>query len=515
MNEKEISRREFIRRAACAAVGTAAMTSAIRDLRFMNAAVAQSNVTDYKALVCIFLAGGNDSNNLIVPTVASEYSNYAAIRGINLVLPSNALWNFQTPNTPTPGSAYVNPSPDPLGANYAYNYADSAGHRYGFHPACPEMAQLFFEGKLAPLLNVGTLVFPMTRAQYQSGVLQKPPQLFSHADQVTQWQTSIPDQPPITGWGGRCADLLNAANLNNTVSLSVSLAGANTFEIGNIVSQYAVSTSGAIQLQGVSGARLAALTNILGLSYANMQASAYAGVANHSIATGALLNNAITNTAAANYWSLPFSNNIIVPNGGTVNGSTLSAQLKMVARLIEAGRRDAGSGGFGMRRQIFFCQVGGYDLHSGQTNYTSNSPNNVIIGAHANLLAELSQSLMAFQRAMEQLDQTYPNLSKSVTAFTSSDFGRTFPTNGVGSDHGWGSHHLIVGGAVKGGQTYGKFPTLTVNGPDDTSTGRWIPTTAIDQYFATLASWFGVDSGNLATVFPNIGRFSTPTLGFL
>jgi uncharacterized protein (DUF1501 family) len=181
-----------------------------------------------------------------------------------------------------------------------------------------------------------------------------------------------------------------------------------------------------------------------------------------------------------------------------------------VARLIEAGNRAAAKGGFGMKRQIFFCQVDGYDLHNDQTDYTSAAPKNVILGAHADLLAELSQSLYAFQRGMEQL-----GLSQNVTAFTASDFGRTFPSNGAGSDHGWGGHHLICGGAVKGGQTYGIFPTLAVDGPDDTDTGRWIPTTAIDQYFATLARWFGVDSSNLSTLFPNVGRFATPNLGFI
>ena len=163
-----------------------------------------------------------------------------------------------------------------------------------------------------------------------------------------------------------------------------------------------------------------------------------------------------------------------------------------------------------MKRQIFFVQVGGYDLHTGQTNYSANSPNNVLIGAHTNLLAELSQSMYAFQRAMEQL-----NLSQQVTAFTASDFSRTFPSNGQGSDHGWGSHHLILGGAVKGQRTYGSFPDLAINGPDDTGTGRWIPSTAIDQYFATVATWFGIDNSNLATVFPNLGRFATGNLGFI
>lgn len=486
MNDKNISisRRDFIRRAACAAVGTAAMTSAIRDLRFMNAAVAQTNIMDYKALVCIFLAGGNDSNNMILPTVTSEYNNYAAIRTPVLAIPSSAILST--------------------------GYTDNAGHSYGLHPACPQLQTLFAEGKLAFQLNTGTLVYPLTRSQYQSSLYKKPPQLFSHADQVTQWQTSIVDQPALTGWGGRCADLLNAVQPNAPISLSVSLAGANTFEVGNIVSQYAVSTSGAISLQGVSGARLAALTNILGLSYPNLQAQAYSDVAEHSINTGSLLNNAITATTNANYWTTPFPTTVTSPTGGSAFTSSLSAQLKMVARLIEGGNRAVANGGFGMKRQIFFCQVGGYDLHTGQTTYTVNNPNNVLVGPHANLMAELSQGMFAFQRAMEQL-----GLSNKVTSFTSSDFGRTFPCNGQGSDHGWGSHHFILGGAVHGGQAYGKFPTLAINGPDDTSTGRWIPTTAIDQYFATLATWFGVDASNLGTVFPNLGRFATPNLGFI
>src|SRR3954468_13544421 len=236
MENKQVSvltRRQFIRQAACAAIGTTAMTSAIRDLRFMNAAVAQSNVTDYKALVCIFLAGGNDSNNLIIPTVQSEYDSYAAIRGSMLALPQGSLLPLKQSDNLT-------------------DYTDPAGHHFGFHPACPELASLFKDGKLAVLMNTGTLVMPITRAQYQSGG-QRPPQLFSHADQVTQWQTSVPDQPALTGWGGRCADLLNSVNQNSLISLSVSLAGANTFEVGNIVSQYAVSTSGAIAMNGVSG----------------------------------------------------------------------------------------------------------------------------------------------------------------------------------------------------------------------------------------------------------------------
>jgi len=496
-----ITRRDFIRRAACAAVGTVAMSAAIRDLRLMNAAVAQSNISDYKALVCIFLQGGDDSNNLIIPTVTSEYNNYAAVRTPILALPSASLQPLLTPGT-------------------SNNYVDAAGHTYGFHPACPELAQLFSQGQLAVLMNTGTLVYPINRPQYLAKSISTPPQLFSHADQQTQWQTSLPDQPPTTGWAGRCADLLNSVQPGAPISLCISLAGSNTLEVGNIVSQYSVSTSGAISLTGVSGARLAALTNLLGLQYLNLQSKAYAGVAAHSINTGSLLNNAITNTLATNYWATPFPTTITPPTGGNAFGSALAPQLKMVARLIEAGSRAAANGGFGMSRQIFFCQVGGYDLHTGQTNYTAANPNGVMTGAHSNLLAELSQSFLAFQSAMQQL-----GLANKVTAFTASDFSRTFPSNGQGSDHGWGSHHLILGGAgysggkqtgsVNGGQTFGTLPALTVNGPDDTGTGRWIPTTATDQYFATLATWFGVDPGNLSTVFPNLSRFKSANLGIM
>jgi len=491
-NSSYLNRREFIRRSACAAVGTVAMSAAIRDLRFMNAAVAQSNISSYKALVCIFLQGGNDSNNMIVPTIQSEYNNYASVRTPVLALPQSSIL----------GVTSLNPD----------------GHTYGLHPSCPELQTLFGEGKLAFLFNTGTLVYPITRTQYLAKTQSTPPQLFSHADQQTQWQTSIPDQPPLTGWGGRCGDLLNAVQPNSPISLLVTLAGANTFEVGNIVSQYSVSTSGAVALSlpgtpsgGASTNRLPTLLSVLGLPYTNLQSQAYASVASQAIATSSLLNNAITNTAAATYWTNPFPTKITPPEAGaTAFTSTLAPQLEMIARLIAAGSTPTASGGFGMLRQIFFCQVGGYDLHTGQTNFTAGDPNNVLLGAHTNLLAELSQSMYAFERAMEQL-----GLSNNVTSFTMSDFSRTFPSNGEGSDHGWGSHHLILGGAVSGQQTYGTFPSLTVNGPDDTGTGRWIPTTATDQYFATLASWFGVDPGNISTIFPNIGRFATSNLGFM
>jgi len=401
-----LNRRTFIRQAACAAVGTAAMTSAIRDLRVMTAA-AQSGINpndpnDYKALICIFLAGGNDANNLIIPPSASDYTFYQNARTPVLAIPqANLLATALSP-------------------------ANNDGHSYALHPACTALSTLFGQTaanqtKLAVLFNTGVLSYPLTKSQYNGTPSKRPPQLFSHADQVTQWQTSVPDQPALTGWGGRCADIVNSVLPSAPISLNVSLAGANTFEVGNNVSQYAVSTSGAIALSGVSGARLGALTNVLGLNYSNLQAQAYAGVAKHSINSGQTLNATIGDTTygtpdpsgtvqfwnAAPYNVAPYNKpfpgsgtfQLTNPLSGVKFNSGLGPQLKMIARLIEAGHRSASApqNGFGMKRQIFFCSVGGYDLHSGQTDYSSGNPNGVITGAHSNLLYELSQCMTLFR----------------------------------------------------------------------------------------------------------------------
>lgn len=485
------TRRSFLRQASCAAVGTWALSSTIRDLRLINSAMAQqAPPTDYKAMVCLFLSGGNDANNWIVPTDTTTYSQYAAIRGI-LTLPQSSLLTLRT---------------GPSGGDPAY--VDAAGHSYGFHPTCPELQTLFGEGKLTTVFNVGTLLRPITRAEYLANANgTRPPQLFSHSDQVTQWQTSIPDQPPLTGWGGRVADILNAvSNPAGNISMSISLNGINTFEVGNIVSQYQVGTTGAITLSGSlmsstagNSARQRTLKEIIGLNHTNLQRVAYADVVDRAIATGDLLNTSIAATATATdtpagtwVWNTPFPN------------TSLGNQLKMIARIIAA----RGPSAFNMNRQIFFCSVGGYDTHTAQVTLTPAV--NPLTGTHTNLLNEVSEALYAFQRAMEQL-----GTSNAVTTFTASDFSRTFPTNSQGSDHGWGSHHIVMGGAVNGARTFGKLPEFTINGPDDTGTGRWIPTLAVDQYSATLAKWFGVDNTSMSSVFPNLNRFSTADLGFM
>ena len=471
------SRRDFIRK-SCAAVGTMSMSATIRDLRFINSAAAQGLLTDYKALVCIFLSGGNDANNLIVPRGA-DYAGYQSLRGL-LAIPEASLLNISPLN--------------------------NDGHSYGLHTKVPELQTLFGEGKCALVFNAGPLLYPFTASQYST--TQKPPQLFSHSDQVTHWQTSIPDQPPTTGWGGRLADMIHPDQLDlingvptansAKIAMCTSLAGANTFEVGKVFGQYHVSTGGAVVLSNVSGNRLQAVQDLIALPEANLQRKAYAGVVKNAIDTGALLNSAISPTSAANYFTTAFPT------------TDIGNQLKMIARLIAA------RSSLNMKRQVFFASFGGFDTHTSQIGTTAGAPDPTV-GSHADLLVKLSKSIFAFQRAMEQL-----GVSNNVTSFTASDFGRTFKTNSIynvaGSDHGWGSHHIVVGGAVRGQRTYGSFPVLQTYGPDSVPTSneaRWIPKISVDEYSATLAKWFGVSAGNLSTIFPNIGRFTSPDLGFM
>lgn len=509
-----ISRRGFLQRSIPAILGATVLSNTIRELRILNTAMAQGpTLTDYKALICVFLNGGNDSNNMIIPTISAEWDNYAAIRTAALAIPNS---------DGGPATALALNS-----RNGQSGFPANDSHTYGFHPAMPELRNLFNQGYVAPVFNVGTLSFPLTKAQYTAGKVPRPPQLFSHSDQQTQWQTSLPDQPYTSGWGGRMADLLNSpldVNTGGLVSMAVTLAGSNIFEVGNVntAPQYAISTGGAVTLSSVSGARQTALQAFLNTDKTSpdLQTKAYAQVLDHSIAEATILSTALSGQGNPTWFSR-FPTNITTPNGGSTFNSSLMSQMKMVARLIELGSKPVLSGGLGMRRQIFFIQVGGYDTHTSQTNNagaTTTDNAKVILGGQANLFAELSQSLNALQLAMSDigtLRSAPTSLLNAVTSFTVSDFSRTFPCNGSGSDHGWGGHHLVVGGAVKGGATYGKFPTLAVNGPDDTSTGRWIPTTAVDQYAASLATWFGVDANHLDTVFPNLGRFSSGNPSFI
>lgn len=445
------TRRTFIRQAACAALGTTGLLNTIFDLRKLSAATGPGS--DYKALVCLFLYGGNDANNVIIPHDTNGYNSYLSARGA-LAIPQGSLLPLTL----------------------------SGGRDFGFHPNMPELQTLFNQGKLALVANVGTLVAPITRAQYMSGGAAVPPQLFSHSDQSVQWQTSWPDQPARTGWGGRAADLLQSLNAGSKVSLTISIAGTNTFEVGNSVIPYQITPNGTIGLSGFNGStnaniRLQAFKDLLAQPHNNLFEQAYADTVSRSIADNDFI------TAALNG----------VPALTTVFPATsLGQQLAMVAKMIGARSN------LSMQRQIFFVSVDGFDTHGDQ------------LVSQANLLAELSQGMKAFYDATVEM-----GVAQSVTTFTASDFGRTYAINGDGSDHGWGSHQFVMGGSVLGGDIYGTFPTLAVNGPDDTGQGRWIPSTSVDEFSATMASWFGLAQSDLATVFPNIGRFAHPNLGFL
>jgi uncharacterized protein (DUF1501 family) len=450
------TRRRFLWQSACAAVGMSSLASTVFDLRRIAAAAPLGGAaTDYKALVCVFMYGGNDSNNLLVPYDAADYASYAATRQ-GLALPQATL----------------------LPINLV---SGGDGRQWALHPSMSALQNLFAQQKMALLANVGPLVAPVTRSDYVNHTAALPPQLFSHSDQTTHWQTSLPDQPPLTGWGGRVADLLNSLNGAQQISMSISLNGSNTFQIGRAVAEFQCSASGPIPLDryttSTTDAGSNALRSLLAASYGNLFQSTFRDIFQGAINNDVLLMNVLAGLPAL---TTKFP------------GTDLGGQLGMIARLVQARQS------LGQQRQVFFCATGGFDTHKGQ------------LAPQGQLLQEVSDALAAFHAATVEMQ-----VDSGVTAFTASDFGRTYLSNGDGSDHGWGSHHLIVGGAVQGGRIYGRVPTLAINGPDDTAGGRWIPTTSVDEYAATLAKWFGVGATDFPTVLPNLGRFSTPDLGFM
>lgn len=455
---RNVSRRAFLRRGACAALGTTGLLSTLAQLRVLAAGVAQQSdlaapASEYKALVCIFLYGGNDANNLLIPYQQQAYNNYAQSRSI-LAIPRAQL----LPITPLNGGSYA------------------------LHPAAAPLQTLFQQQRIAVVANVGTLIAPVTKADYESGTAALPAQLFSHSDQSVQWQAALPDNPRKLGWGGRVADLLTALNESNQISMSISLAGINTWQNGNSTIQYQMSGEGAVGIdmlaqEWVPQVRKDTFNGLLDLERKNLFEQTIATNTKRAITNERLVNAALAAVPAP---TVQFAD------------TELGNQLRMISRLIKAGPA------LGFRRQIFFASLGGWDTHDAQ------------LTAQAELLTEFSQALAAFHQATVDY-----GMANQVTTFTASDFGRTFTTNGKGSDHGWGNHHLVLGGAVQGGRIYGTVPDLVVDGPNDTGYGRWIPTTSVDQYSATLARWFGVSDSELPNIFPNIGNFATNNLGFM
>jgi len=420
-----------------------------------SASSAPASTSQYQALVCIFLFGGNDGNNLIVPLGTKEYDAYASIRK-DLALPGAALL--------------------PVTA--------SSKEVYGLHPKLTALLTLFNNKQLAIVANVGTLVQDLTRAQYQAHQTPVPVNLFSHSDQQLQWQTSATTGFGTTGWAGRAADKVAFRNSPSTFPAFISVSGNSLMGTGEETRPATITPGAALGLQGFntspgSTARALALQQMLTLN---------TGVSLVQAASTALIDGIKDSKTVGKALAGATQLKTGFPKSG------IGAQLQEIAKLIQIRTE------LGMSRQIFFCSLGGFDTHSSQ------------IADQDALFAQLSPAMAAFHNATVEMQ-----VENDVTTFTESDFGRMFqPTTNHGSDHAWGSHHIVMGGAVKGGDLYGKFPVHELGGPDDAGTrGTWIPTTSLDQYGATLASWFGVTSADLPAVFPTLANFSRKNLGFL
>ncbi|HZQ62462.1 MAG TPA: DUF1501 domain-containing protein [Casimicrobiaceae bacterium] len=451
------SRRRFL--GSTGALTAAALAATLG--RFGVESAQAQGVTDYKALVCLFLFGGNDSNNLIVPV--DDYAQYAAVR--------------------TAASSIALTSSEIL----PVTASSQGGKKYGFHPQLAPIKTLYDAGKAAVIANAGTLVAPITKADYQAG-RNRPLNLFSHSDQQSLWQGYVPDAIVRSGWGGRAADRIGAINAGAQLPTSISVSGNQLMSQGVTTAPFVIPQTGGVLLTGqgtdaVSTARVNALRAILKANPFNQVASGGAAVMSSAISAADVANPILT-AALPTTISTAF---------GNLNTS-IALQLKQVARLIEA------RAALGVKRQFFFVSMGGFDNH---TQLLSNQ--NTLYG-------QLAPAAKAFY------DYTVAaGLASNVTTFTSSDFARTFIGNSnAGTDHAWGGHHLVLGGAVRGGDIYGTFPQLVVKGPDDAGTnGSWIPTIAVDQIGSTLAKWFGVAASDMAYLFPNIGRFATSDLGFI
>lgn len=501
-SKKYMTRREFLRAGTCGAMTIGPLVNTIAQLSLVNSATASVSGggtigTDYKALVCIFLRGGCDTNNVIVPRTTNPLAEaYAADRGAIGI-----------------GNGVVNTDYNPSGLDETIPITVAGLGPMGLHPKLTNLAAMYAANEAAFVTNVGTLAEPTTQSTYSTSSLPK--QLFSHSDQVTQWMSSISDKPYESGWGARVADLYHDTwNSLSSTSMMITAAGTNQFMNGGFNSQYSVTSTGSISLAGFgtnysnaldasgnykdssNGNRLKALERIMQFSHAHIIEEGYS-----EVVRSARENEAVIAEAIEVEQSLGVDFDSIWSSYGASGG--LADELKAVARLI-AGRECIGN-----KRQIFFVDLGGFDTHSDMTSRLEP------------LLESLDTAVGAFNAGMKELATKDVNFEyDKVTTFQASDFNRTWTPNGTsttsaGTDHAWGTHTFMFGGAVNGGQFYGSFPELGIGTSDDVpsgSRGRWIPTTSVDQYAAKLANWFGVPQGSseMETIFPNLYRFEDP-----
>ena len=476
------SRREFLKRSSALAMAGSAAPWAM-SLAAMSEAAAQT-ATDYKAMVCVFLYGGNDYGNTLVPYDQASYDIYNAVRPV-LAYPRTAV----AASTGVVGSPGLAPTALTQAAVLPAGATDLAGRQYALAPELAAIKPIFDAGKMAVLLNIGTLIEPTTKDQYANKSVKLPPKLFSHNDQQSTWQSTLPEGA-TSGWGGRMGDLFASGNGNSTFTC-INVSGNAVFLSGKSAVQYQVTPRGSVPITGIksplygSQACSDALRTLITTAAPNaLFESELARITQRSIDADTSLTSALAGTPAL---ATPFTAT-----------NPLAQQLAMVAKMIAARNT------LGAKRQVFFVSIGGFDNHDGLNT------------VHPGLLTNVADAMGAFYNATVQL-----GVSQQVTAFTASDFGRTLVGNNDGSDHGWGSHHFVVGGAVKGQAFYGKppthiVPTTTVtSGPDDVGQGRLLPSISVDQLGGTLATWFGVSATDLPAVLPDLANFSTKNLGFL
>ncbi|MGF1528430.1 MAG: DUF1501 domain-containing protein [Candidatus Competibacterales bacterium] len=447
----EEDRRFFLR--GCAALGTLGLTTAMTDLRLINAAAAQSSFQDFKALVCCFNYGGTDSMQFLCPTTGSDYDEYAQARQ-NLAYPKEQLLSI----------------------------GDIDGREFGMPGEFQGLHTLYQENKLAMVANIGTLLYPVTLEEARDRAFRwkLPRQLYSHNSQQEVWQTSRADtHEGLTGWGGRMADLVDSLNHVDDFAMNFSLGGFNRFQVGEVATQYHLGPTGAVALK-VPGEEGSPLRSVAQSAMEQLMASTPHLMGQY--------HRDIKGNALDKYQLITDALGSLSPLATAFPASRLGSSLRMAAQMIAAGPS------MGFKRMCLFVSEGGWDTHGGPIEPK---------------LGNLGDSLTAFTRAVEEL-----GISDKVTLFTASDFGRTFNSNGTGSDHGWGGNQMVMGGAVKGGKVYGTIPRLVPNSPDFASRRAFMPTTAVDSYNATLATWFGVSNSDLSYVLPHISRFPND-LGFM